>query len=456
MSDYEAFLVSKMRQIPAAGFDPGEDAINPDLFGFERALVRWACRRGRAGLFADTGLGKTIMQLEWARLVTEHECASALIFAPLAVAEQTVREGAAHGIPVRYVRSQAEMDWERGPDDRIWITNYEMRDRFDMASFDAVVLDESSILKSQDGKTRTALIESCASVPYRLSCTATPSPNDFMELSNQSEFLGAMTRAEMLAMFFTHDGGDTSKWRLKNHGRMDFWRWMSSWAAVVRRPSDLGFDDDGYILPPLRMHEHIVRSDDMITDELFPRAAMTLTEQRQAQRASLTDRVAECAGRVNAENERWIVWCHLNDESAALARSIEGAVEVRGSDALESKRDALDRFSCGEIRVLVTKPSIAGFGMNWQHCNRMAFVGLSHSFEQLYQAVRRCWRFGQKREVLVDIVASEGERGVLANLQRKAGQADRMFSSLVDEMNNAASVVIDDGDESAHGTQQIH
>lgn len=434
MIDYEKFLAGKLSPVPQAGFDVTAADIHPALFGFQAAITRWALRRGRCGIYADTGLGKTLMELEWARHVVRHASIEAgrsrpvLIFAPLAVAEQTVREGERWGIPVEYARDDARCG------NGIWITNYEMRDRFDPARFAGVVLDESSILKSHDSKTRESMIRDWRETPYRLSASATPSPNDFMELANQAEFLGVMTRAEMLAMFFTHDGGETQKWRLKRHGQADFWRWMASWAAVIRRPSDLGFPDGGYNLPPMIMHEHVVRTDDMIGDELFPRAAMSLTEQRRAQRASIADRVDECAGLVNSRPGIWIVWCHLNDESDALTKAIPGAVQVRGSDSIDSKRDALDRFSTGAIRVLITKPSIAGHGMNWQHCCQMAFVGLSHSFEQFYQAARRCWRFGQDRDVHVHLFTAESEGQVLESLKRKERQHEAMSAEMSDHM----------------------
>ena len=426
MIDYAEFLKNKTRSSPTAGFDPG--ILSPDLFDFQRPLVDWACRRGRAGIFADTGLGKTIMQVEWARAVRDVTGRSVLIFAPLAVAEQTVREAAAHGVAARYVRGGDECA-EPG----LYVTNYEMRGHFGMAAFSGVVLDESSILKHHTSKTRGDLIESCADVPYRLSCTATPAPNDFMELANQAEFLGVMTRAEMLATFFTHDGGETQKWRLKRHGRHDFWKWLASWAAVVRKPSDLGFSNDRYDLPELTLHEHVVRSAGMLGDELFPRAAISLTEQRAAQRESIEARVAECAALVNGGGT-WVVWCHLNDESSMLAAAIDGAVEVRGSDPLDAKRAALDAFSRGETRVLVTKPSIAGFGMNWQHCRNTAYVGLSHSFEQFYQSVRRFWRFGQDREVRAHLFTAESEGQVIESLRRKARQHEEMASEMSDYM----------------------
>ncbi|MDZ7809225.1 MAG: SNF2-related protein [Arhodomonas sp.] len=354
----------------------GHDAEPPNwLFPFQRPIVKWALRRGRAAIFADTGLGKTAMQVAWADNVARHTGGRVLIAAPLSVAHQTARAAAEWGVEIAYARNPADTAAQ------IVITNYEMMHRFDVASYAGVVLDESSILKSHDGKTRTALIESCRAVPYRLSCTATPSPNDHMELGNQAEFLGVMSRDEMLAMYFTHDGGSTSQWRLKGHGRTRFWEWMATWAVVIRRPSDLGFDDEGYDLPPMIIHEHVVSAPATTTDNLFERPAMTLTEQRQAKRASMDSRVAGCAEVVAQEpDEPWLVWCHLNDESAALAKAIPGSVPVAGADSIAHKEASMDGFTDGAVQTLISKPSICGFGMNWQHCSRIAFAGLDHSF----------------------------------------------------------------------------
>lgn len=427
---YEDFIAKKQFNDISAGFTPV--GLSPHLFGFQREIVDWACRRGRAAIFADTGLGKTLMELEWAGQVADATNRPVLIVAPLCVAHQHVREGAKFGVDVRYVREQCDV-----ADDRIVITNYEMLDGFDLDAFGGVVLDESSILKNSTGKTRTKIISQCQRVPYRLSCTATPSPNDHMELGNQAEFLGLMSQTEMLAMFFTHDGGDTQKWRLKGHGRTKFWQWMACWSVCIRKPSDLGHSDDGYILPGLTVEQHEVESHEPQAGELFVTEALTLSEQRKAQRDSIEDRVAKVAELCNADREQWIVWCHLNDEADALVKAIDDAESVGGSDSIESKEDRMMRFTAGTLRVLVTKPSIAGFGMNWQHCNRMAFVGLSHSFEQYYQAVRRCYRFGQKRPVQVHIVTAEAEGAVKASIERKQQQSDEMSEQMVAHMRDA-------------------
>ena len=426
MNDYEALIQSKAILDSPCGFECGD--LSPVLFDFQQVLVRWALARGRAAIFADTGLGKTFMQCEWADKVHKETCGRVLIVAPLCVAQQTVREALKIHVDVHYCRSQCATR------PGVNITNYEMIDHFDLSKFDGVVLDESSILKSHTGKTRTALIEACQSVDYRLSCTATPSPNDFMELGNQAEFLGVMSREEMLAMFFTHDGGETSKWRLKGWGAIRFWEWMSHWAAVVRKPSDLGFSDERYDLPPLHINEHVVRDEFIEEGQLFASVATTLTERRRAQRTSIEERVQAVADIVNASDEQWVIWCHLNDESTALAEAIPDAVDVKGSDSIDRKERRIMAFTEGRQRVLVTKPSIAGFGMNWQHCHKQAFVGLSDSFEQFYQAVRRSWRFGQEQPVDVEVFTAESEGQVLANIKRKEAQHHKMSDQMVKHM----------------------
>ena len=427
MDEYDTFLQRKAIAAVACGFDIGVESLNAQLFDFQRVLVRWALKRGRAALFADTGLGKTAMQCEWAHRVNMQTGGNVLILAPLAVAHQTVREAAKFGIEVMYRREQTA---ESG----IIITNYEMMDRFDFSRFAGVVLDESSILKSHDGKTRTAILEACAKVPYRLSCTATPSPNDFMELGNQAEFVGVMSREEMLAMYFIHDGGDTAKWRLKGHGEIKFWEWLSTWAAVIRKPSDIGFDDGAYNLPPLHIHEHIIEVDRPAPGELFALPAVELSTQRAAKRESLDDRVAALSALVNDSADPWLVWCHMNAESDALGESIPDCVTVSGADTMTHKETAMENFSDGAVRVLVSKPSICGFGMNWQHAHNMAFVGLDHSFESFYQAIRREWRFGQTEPVNVHLFLSDVERPILDNIRRKEAMHNEMSARMVDHM----------------------
>lgn len=428
---YSEFLASKVVRQRDCGFAISADKLNPMLFPFQRDLSAWALRRGRAALFEDCGLGKTPQQLEWARRVHAHMDGDVLILAPLAVAQQTLREGAKFGIPVTVCQTQGDVR------SGVNVTNYEKLHHFDPAHFAGVVLDESSILKSFAAKTCRAVIDAFAETPYRLACTATPAPNDYMELGNHAEFLGVMTRAEMLAMFFTHDGGDTSQWRLKRHAEDEFWRWVASWAAFVRKPSDIGYADEGFALPALETIRHVLPVDQELAQAagmLFPKDARTLAEQRATRRASLSARVAEVAALINGSADAWVVWCELNDESAALAKAIDGAAEVRGSASNEKKEAALTDFAEGRARVLVTKPSIAGFGMNWQHCHKVAFVGVSHSYEQTYQAIRRCWRFGQSHPVEVHQVYCETEDAIVRNLNRKAAEADRLAEGMLRHM----------------------
>lgn len=425
---YEDFLASKFACTPTPGIT--DVAIDRALFPHQRDLVAWALRRGRAAIFADTGLGKSLVGLEWAAHVCEH-AGRVLVLTPLAVADQWVREGERFGIRCAYRRED-----NGDHNDDIVITNYEMLDRFNPLNFAGVVLDESSILKAYDGKTRTAIIRAFASTPYRLALTATPSPNDHTELGNHAEFLGVKHRVEMLAEYFVHDGGSTQKWRLKGHAEDVFWRWVCTWAAMVRKPSDLGYSDDRYDLPPLRHHEHVIpieHRDAWSEGFLFAPEARTLAEQRATRRATLAARVAKAAELADGD-EQCLVWCELNAESEACARAIPGAVEVKGSDSLEDKRERLLGFADGDVRVLVTKPSIAGFGMNWQSCARMVFVGASHSFEQTYQAIRRCWRFGQERPVDVHVIRSETEGAIVANFERKRAAHAEMMNAMAAHM----------------------
>ena len=429
MTDYAGFLTIKRLAAPAAGFTVAPETLPAALFPFQRDIVRWALRRGRAAIFAGTGLGKTALQLAWAESVCRQTGGDVLILAPLAVAEQTVREGAKFGITVRHAHDGADV--KTG----ITVSNYERLHRFDLARFAGVVLDESSILKSYDGATRTQIIEAFDRTPYRLACTATPAPNDYTELGNHAEFLGVMSRVEMLSMFFVHDGGSTQDWRLKGHAEADFWRWVASWAVMIRTPSDLGYDDGAFALPPLEMGQRTVQVDWAPAGMLFGVEATSLTDRRDARRASLAARVAEAAAIVATDPaEPWIVWCDLNAEGDALTAAIPGAVQITGSDPEETKAQRMLGFADGAIRVLVTKPAIAGFGMNWQHCARVVFVGLSDSWEQYYQAIRRCWRFGQRRPVQCYVVTSTAEGAVAANIQRKEQDADRMAAAMVEHM----------------------
>jgi hypothetical protein len=427
VNDYSSFLRSKAIVDPPTGIEPG--TLPEALFPFQADIVRWALRRGRAALFAGTGLGKSLMELAWAQEVHRATGKDILHLAPLAVSAQLVREAAKFGLQARHVAAQADC----GPGTNI--TNYQKLQHFDLSRFGGVILDESSILKSTDGHYRTRLIEACRAIPFRLAATATPAPNDFMELGNHAEFLGILSYTDMLATFFTHDSGDTQKWRLKGHAEQDFWKWMASWAVMLRKPSDLGYPNDGYDLPPLHHHQHVVCAEAAGSANglglILP--ARTLQERIAARRDTVNERVARAA-EITPADRPFVWWCNLNAESEALTRAIPGAVETRGSDPDEVKERKLIDFSEGRIRVLVTKPSVAGFGMNWQHCADTGFVGLSDSFEQYYQAVRRFWRFGQEQPVNCHIVAAETEGATIANIRRKEADADRMAAAMVMHM----------------------
>lgn len=436
--DYQSFLDRKRIELKPVGFEPDGARFPREMFDWQRDIVSWAVRRGRAALFEDCGLGKTLQQLAWAEQVHRHTGGNVIILAPLAVARQTADEAARFGIEAHVSRD--------GTIYPITVTNYELLHKFDTSQFTGVVLDESSIIKAYDGKTKAQIIEAFARTPYRLACTATPAPNDHMELGNHAEFLGVMTRAEMLAMFFIHDGGDTSKWRLKGHAQSEFWKWVASWAVMIRKPSDIGYPDDRFVLPAIHRHQVSVSVDhqegaaDGAQLYLFNVEAKTLTERRNAKKVSIVDRVAACAELANNSSDPWIVWCNLNSESEALCKAIPDAVEITGSDAAEVKEQRMMDFAAGKIRVLVTKPTIAGFGMNWQHCAHMAFVGLSDSYEQVYQAERRSYRFGQQRDVHVYVITSELEGAVVRNIERKTADADAMAAGMLEHMKEVMSV----------------
>jgi hypothetical protein len=442
---YRDFLAAKAQLGDMAGFAP---LWMPDfLFDFQRALVEWAIRKGRAAIFADCGLGKTPMQLTWAENVVRHTNGRVLILTPLAVGAQTIREAEKFGI-------EAARSHKGETPAPIVVANYERLHHFDPADFAGVVCDESSILKSFDGATRQAVTEFMRRIQYRLLCTATAAPNDYVELGTSSEALGDLGHTDMLMKFFKNDQHtikarvylqkganhadrrDAAKWRFKGHAEIPFWRWVCSWARAVRRPSDLGFDDGRFILPPLLERDHMVDVAALPDGMLFALPAVGLKEQRDERRRSIEERCGRVADMVNGHDEQALVWCHLNDEGDLLAESIKGARQISGSDTDEAKEEAFLDFASGKLRVLVTKPKIGAWGLNFQNCRRITFFP-SHSFEQYYQGVRRCWRFGQTRPVEVDVVTTEGEKDVLANLQRKAKAADRMFSQLVEHMTAA-------------------
>jgi hypothetical protein len=417
LQDYGSFLSTKRRVFSGHGIQSAE---LPDvLHAWQAAIVRWALRKGRAAIFADCGLGKTFMQIAWASALP---CRT-LILAPLCVAEQTVKEAAKLGATVRYALNQADAG-----DARLVITNYERLDRFNPADFGGVVLDESSILKSFDGKTRTRLIEAFKGTTYRLCCTATPSPNDIAELGNHAEFLGLCTRPEFLATWFVHDDAG---WRMKGHAVTPFYRWLASWAVALRSPADLGYDGSGYVLPALRIHDAVVGEDAPTDGVLFSEMALKGVGGRiRARKASVESRVDEAA-RIASEPGQWIVWCGLNSESDAVTRLVDGAVNVQGNDTHAEKSGAVEAFIRGDIRVLVTKPKILGFGMNFQHCHQMTFLGLSDSYETYYQCIRRSWRYGQQHPVDAHVVVSPAERAVIENVRRKEAHADALTGNLL-------------------------
>lgn len=457
--DYAAFLQRKAAPAVEHGFAP--TSMPSFLFDFQAALVEWAQRLGRAAIFADCGLGKTPMQLVWADNVVRVTAKPALILTPLAVGAQTVAEAAKFGIEA--VRSR---DGRHSGKAGIVVANYEVLHKFSPADFGGIVCDESSILKHFKGATQQAVTHFMEGIPYRLLCTATAAPNDYVELGTSSEALGECGQVEMLSRFFRQDpkihtlnererrkklalrgeraehrmvvAGTGSSWRLKGHAVDPFWRWVCSWARACRKPSDLGFDDARFVLPPVEERDHVIAARHLADGMLFAAPAFGLQEERAERRRSLTERV-EAAARLVAHRDPVVVWCHLNEEGDALERSISGAVQVRGADSDEAKEEAYRAFAAGQVRVLITKPKIGAWGLNWQHCAHVVTFA-SHSFEQHYQAVRRCWRFGQTRPVVVDVVYAEGERYVRENMARKAAAAAAMFDALVARMGEGMKV----------------
>jgi len=428
LTEYERLIAKKTRMVPPTGI-PSPPELGNYLFDFQSACVKWSLVRGRSCLFLDTGLGKSRCAIEWARVVHEHTGKPVLILTPLAVARQFVSEGSAIGVVVNRVIETSDISHG------INVVNYDRLDRVIGTEWGGVVLDESSILKDFNGKTRNALIDAFKNVRFKLCTTATPAPNDHTELGNHAEFLGAMTRTEMLSMFFVHDGGSTQDWRIKGHAVEPFWKWVASWAIAIRSPSDIGFDGSKYILPPIQIDQVTVDSGDNSNGGmLIGYEARTLSEQRASRRASLNNRVKACADEVNASSEPWLIWCDLNDESSALTSAIPDAVEVRGSDSSEHKEKAVWDFIEGKSRVLVTKPSICGAGLNMQRCAHVAFVGLGYSWELYYQAIRRVYRFGQSRPVTVRVIVGSSEGRVVESIKRKQSDADVMAVGIVAHM----------------------
>lgn len=423
---YQDFLSNKAFKDIPTGFSL--EVPHEKLYDFQKDIVNWASLRGRACLFEDCGLGKTPQQLVWADNIRRKK-GDVLILAPIAVSSQTVKEGKKFGIDLEYSRTGEKS--KTG----ITITNYEMLSHFCPDDYAGIVLDESSILKSFTGKIRTEIIELFSQTPFKLACTATPSPNDLMELGNHAEFVGAMTRSEMLSMFFVHDGGETQKWRLKRHSQYDFWKWVCSWAVMLRKPSDLGYKDDSFILPPLNMHEIIVDVDHTTAqNNLFLMDAITLQERQQARRNSVKERCQMAAIIANSSDEPCLIWCDRNCESELLGKLINDSKQIRGSDSYTYKENTMLGFTDGNVKRLITKPTIAGFGMNWQHCCKVLFVGLSDSYEQFYQAIRRCWRFGQTKPVDCYIITSSIEGAVVANIKRKEAQSNEMAIGMAQNM----------------------
>ena len=438
-TDYRAFLERKLHTGADHGFEPV--FMPPQLFDFQQALVQWAVRKGRAAIFADCGLGKTAMQLTWAENVARYTGQPVLILTPLAVAAQTIREGEKFGI-------ECHRSSDGSVPGRVVITNYERLAAFNPADFAGVVCDESSILKGFDGARRQEITIFMRKMPYRLLATATAAPNDYIELGTSSEALGYMGHMDMLAKFFKNDNnnctsrrmyGEAPKWRFKGHAELPFWRWVASWARACRKPSDLGFEDGRFILPELRERDHLIDVSAPPEGMLFAIPATNLREQRIERKRTVQDRCEQVAAMVNRTGQPALVWCHLNEEGDLLEELIPDAVQVSGSDSDQQKEDRFLQFIDGKARVLITKPKIGAWGLNFQHCNHITYFP-SHSFEQYYQSVRRCWRFGQRRPVTVDVVLTEGERRIMENLTRKARAAESMFSNLVNEMGQATGI----------------
>lgn len=434
--DYERFLLNKIVGIQATGFDVDESQINPALFPFQRACVIWALKLGKAALFQECGLGKTLQQLEWAHHVAAHAERKVLILTPLAVAHQTVKEGQRFGIAARYCRSQA--DAESAPE-AIIVANYDMLKSFDAEYYAGVVLDESSILKAYTGATKRAILAAFCHTPYKLACTATPAPNDHLELGNHAEFLSVMDSDEMISRWFINDTMTAGNYRLKNHAAKDFWRWVASWAVCIGKPSDLGYSDDGFILPELRLHEERVGVDHTRAQAegmLFLDGTLSATAMWKEKRATSKDRCERARALVGDTTEPVILWCDTNEEADRLQALFPDAVEVRGSDTPAAKEKKLTAFTDGEANVIITKPDIAGFGLNWQHCHRQVFVGVTYSFEKTYQALRRSWRFGQQEPVDAYLIYAESEGNIMQTIHEKQAAHAEMQRAMSEAMSD--------------------
>lgn len=427
--EYADFLKGKKIGFESFGIEVEESELNPMLFDWQKVIVKWALKKGRAALFEDCGLGKTPQQLEWANQICKNTQGKVLILAPLAVSKQTKGEGIKFGVSVNICKDQSDVI------DGINITNYEKLHNFDPSEFTGIVLDESGILKNFAGKYRNEIIEAFAHTSYKLACTATPAPNDYIELGNHAEFLGVCSRSEMLSMFFINDAGDTGTWRLKGHVKENiFWQWMSTWCVMLSKPSDLGFQDGGFTLPELKYFEHVIKSKAKPKRGLFLEEATTLNERRQVRKETNEIRCRTAADLINETDDLWICWCNLNTEGDLLTEYVDNALQVAGAHKDEVKAKRMLDFAHGDIQRLVTKPKIAGLGMNWQICNKAAFVGLSDSWEQFYQATRRIYRFGQTKPVEIHIFIEEREGAVLRNIQKKDEAAKAMMDGMAKHM----------------------
>ncbi len=444
MSDYEKFIKRKRQALQPMGFDPVCE-LNSNLFDWQAVTVEWAVKRGRAALFEECGLGKTLQQLAWAEQVVKKTNKPVVLHCPVGVRQQTKHEAEKFGIDADVVIANDQTQIVKG----INLVNYEKLHHFDPSTFSGVVLDESSILKNAFGKVKRQLIESYKRTPYRLACTATPSPNDHIELGTHAEFLGICEREDMLSKYFVHDGSDTAKWRLRGHARKHFWNWVATWAVCISKPSDIGGKDEGYDLPELNVARHVVTADDTapIDGLLFNVSGISATTIHEEKRLTCEARCSKVAELVNGKDEPVVIWCDTNYEADSLLKKIDDCIEIRGSHKESAKEALLERFSSGDSKRLITKPSVAGFGMNWQHCNHQVFAGLSYSFESYYQAVRRCWRFGQERSVDVDIVLAETESALHSAVASKESDHRLMRSEMAEAMKTASrrEVGIDTG-----------
>lgn len=430
--NYQEFIRQKIKPLPSLGFEVDIESLNSNLMDWQKRIVQWAIKRGRAALFEDCGMGKTFQQLEWARIIKNHTSSPVVIHCPVGVRHQTKREAEKFGI-------ECDVAVVDEPEQVIYginLVNYEKLHKFGGVEFGGVVLDESSILKGMTGKIREMLTERYKQTRFKLACTATPAPNDCMELGNHAEFLGVCDAVDMLNRFFYHDSGDTSKWVLMPHGEKDFWRWVSQWAICIGKPSDIGGDDSGFDLPELRVHRHIVEADNATAPDgyLINVSGLTATTIHEEKRMTCNARCSKAADIVRSVDGHCVVWCDTNYEADELVGMLPDAVEVRGADKSSDKESKLAGFSAGNIQTLISKPSIAGMGMNWQHCQAMVFAGLSYSFEEYYQAIRRCWRFGQKKPVDVHIVLADSENAINSAIARKQSDFDAMRCGMAEAM----------------------